>query len=249
MKLSMRFLQIFPALLLALSFAPALYCQTKKAPAKRKPTPTIQIAPVEEKKQELCALTIADSPVLRGLKLGMTMDEVRAVLPPSRIGLSDDLNPTLRSVGGTTYHFYSEEFYFRPEPLEEFKGIDSIYLGTYESRVYSISVSYTEKYAGTIDEFVTRMSEKLSLPKLWFNPDFSRNSAKETFYVNDNRITIERSLPHSSLSMRRLDCSEVQITVSKDSTVTVRLIDKATEKKVYQLHEEQEKKKKENFKL
>ncbi len=115
-----------------------------------------------DQQQSNCALTKAVAPVLNGLRLGMTPDEVLALFPGSKA--DDKLRP---DVNIAETKFGNSSFIVRPslyETKENFKGIRQITFAFLDSRVSSINIGYEGPAYPHVDQFVTRFVEGTSLP-------------------------------------------------------------------------------------
>jgi hypothetical protein len=82
-----------------------------------------------------CTLEVGEAPSIRGIKLGMTVSEVKGLYPnikepskPDEIGISTVLySPSIIQA-----------------PIEKLKGIDSLFLLFFKGKLYDIDVSYKE---------------------------------------------------------------------------------------------------------
>ena len=121
--------------------------QTNNASAQEKPT---------------CQLTLAGAPDIKGLRLGMTTDEVLALFPGSK----EDAE--LRaSLSRPPSQFGASSFVIRPdryESKEKYNGINQITFTLLDGRVYNLSVGYTGPEYSHVDKFVTKFIEGTSLP-------------------------------------------------------------------------------------
>ena len=124
--------------------------------------PSEQPATSTEQSNTNCSLTIAAAPVLYGLKLGMTPDEVLALFPGSK----DD--PEVKSkLLLPPSQFGVSELLIRPakfESKEKFAGINHIIFGLLDGRVSSFTVGYSGPAYPHVDQFVTKFVEGTNLP-------------------------------------------------------------------------------------
>src|ERR1044072_1587967 len=109
-----------------------------------------------------CALTMAAAPVLNGLKLGLTPDEVLALFPGSKddAELSSRLSKPASPLGVSN-------FVIRPDKYgskEKFTGINQIALNFLDGRVSSFSIGYNGPEHSHVDKFVTTFVEGTNLP-------------------------------------------------------------------------------------
>lgn len=127
--------------------------------------------------QAPCTLTLKDAPALRGIQLGMTVEDVSALLGET-ITLTDELTqiytkrekneiPTVyKTIDVGVKEFKTEKF-----KSGNFEGVNSIDLSFYKGSLYSIRIQYSGKYTRwkDVNEFAEYLSEKLSLPKESWN--------------------------------------------------------------------------------
>lgn len=110
-----------------------------------------------------CRLTAAQAPQVRGLRLGMSLNEFLAFFPENRPDIQYQLvrfeNPQNYGVNGLNLD----------QPIkfagDAFKGISGI-RGTFvDKRLRSFDLSYENTRWATIDEFIDKLGEFFSLPK------------------------------------------------------------------------------------
>jgi hypothetical protein len=116
----------------------------------------VQSAPAQctKKLSELPA-----APELLGFRLGMTREQVKALVPQTSFGHTDDFG-----VSKTTINPY-----FDPSiDKTKFEGVRSISLDLLDDRLTSLWIGFDEDFkAGTIDEFVKLISQSLQLSGNW----------------------------------------------------------------------------------
>lgn len=109
-----------------------------------------------------CSLTLAQSPAIRGLKLGMGVEEVLRQFP----GSSDE--PHIRnalSMADKEFGIARFAVSARPQASESrFAGINGLSFEFMDSRLSSLWVQYAGPEWRSIDEFISRLSEPLNLP-------------------------------------------------------------------------------------
>ncbi|MEK6304032.1 MAG: hypothetical protein AABO41_25295 [Acidobacteriota bacterium] len=114
-----------------------------------------------------CTLTEATAPTVRGLKLGMTTQQVVDLFPAviKRREMKDDIEKA--KAGG------SEVVYLAFEPAgdgggDRFAGVASVVTGLQKNKVVDFSVTYVGPTWSSIDEWVARLAEAFKLPNaLW----------------------------------------------------------------------------------
>src|SRR5688572_32238349 len=105
-----------------------------------------------------CTRTIAEMPAapeLLGFKLGMTKEQIKAHVPQTEFGRTDDFG-----VSKTTINPY-----FDPKiDKTKFEGVRSISLDLLDQKLTSLWIGYDENFkAKTTDEFVKLLSQSLQL--------------------------------------------------------------------------------------
>src|SRR6266478_4656524 len=121
--------------------------QTNNASAQEKPT---------------CQLTLAGAPDIKGLRLGMTTDEVLALFPGSK----DDAE-VRTSLSRPPSQFSVSSFLIRPEKYEskgKFAGVNQITFTLLDGRVSTFSVGYNGPEYSHVDKFVVKAVEGTNLP-------------------------------------------------------------------------------------
>lgn len=109
-----------------------------------------------------CSLTLAQAPAIRGLKLGMDVEEVLRQFP----GSSDE--PHIRnaiSMADKEFGVVRFAVPTRPHASESrFAGITGLSFEFLDSRLSSLWVQYAGPEWRSVDEFISRLSEPLNLP-------------------------------------------------------------------------------------
>jgi hypothetical protein len=130
------------------------------------PTETYPIAQgqtaTDEGVEPACKMTLAQAPVMNGIKLGMTREQVLALFPGSREDkeLRASLNSPASPNGETTFMIrpglYGSKSKFARVPQITFKLLDG--------RVYSFNVGYDGPEWAHVDEFIEKLSAATKLP-------------------------------------------------------------------------------------
>jgi len=121
--------------------------QTSNAGAQEKPT---------------CQLTLARGPDIKGLRLGMTTDEVLALFPGSKedAEIRSDLSRPPSQFGVSS-------FLIRPEKYgskDKFAGVNQITFTLLDGRVSNFTVGYNGPEYSHVDKFVAKFVEGTTLP-------------------------------------------------------------------------------------
>ena len=140
--------------------------------------PTFGQTPNQSPGQSNCVTTI-QSPAVRGIRLGMTAEEVFALFPGSS-ERPENKNAILSAEQPPNYGIASLSFQpsTYPSPVKErFAAIDSVFIRLFDGRVTEIRVEYAGPNShprgpawNNVDDFIAKLSESFALPgaKLWF---------------------------------------------------------------------------------
>jgi hypothetical protein len=112
--------------------------------------------------QANCTLSIAQAPVVSGVKLGMTPEQVLALFPGSR-----EDKEVSGSLARPASKFGVSTFMIRPERYAskaKFAGVSQISFTLFDGRVSTYNVGYTGPEWKHVDEFVTKFAEATKLP-------------------------------------------------------------------------------------
>jgi hypothetical protein len=107
-----------------------------------------------------CKLTMANAPAIRGLRLGMTIDQALAVFPGAQA--DSDLKAML-----ARDYFGSQTAYVDPANYEskgEFVGVNTIHFSFLDGRLTSFSILYKGPEWNSDEQFAAKVAEALSLP-------------------------------------------------------------------------------------
>lgn len=102
---------------------------------------------------------IPAAPELLGFRLGMTKEEIKAHIPQTHFGRTDDFG-----VSKTTINPH-----FDPKiDKAKFEGVRSISLDLLDQKLTSLWIGYDENFkAKTVEEFVKLITQSLQLPATW----------------------------------------------------------------------------------
>jgi hypothetical protein len=109
-----------------------------------------------------CQLTLAGAPDIKGLRLGMTPEQVLALFP----GSSEDAE-IRASLAAPPSKFGTSSFLVRPEKYESkdrFAGVNQITFTLLDGRVSTFSVGYNGPEYPHVDKFVAKFIEGTNLP-------------------------------------------------------------------------------------
>jgi hypothetical protein len=114
--------------------------------------------------QPKCPATEADSPSVRGLRLGMTVEQVVALFPAAikRKQVKDAVEKAKAAKTSETVRIS-----FNPATdsgNQQFAAVDAVSVSTYKGRVVDFSVQYVGPAWNSIDEWIGKLSEAFNLP-------------------------------------------------------------------------------------
>lgn len=118
--------------------------------------------------QSRCNMTEATAPVVRGVRLGMTAQELLSLFPGSseRAEIKEAFDKAKPSSGNETMHLHFEPEIYSTK--ENFKQVDQILAIIHKGRVASFTVVYDGPPYGptwrSADEWVAKLSEGFRLP-------------------------------------------------------------------------------------
>ena len=158
------------------SFYWVILKRSKSHPLFGTPAPEVLTpAPLPLTQKLKCKLTQAQAPAIRGLRLGMTGDELFAIFPANGREEFDRVQQLKCAELHPNYGYAS--FQFTPSNYatkDRFMGVDSLTLGLFDRKVVYISASYsnTPKFdcAGQLMEIITR---QFGLPEFKTWPDYN----------------------------------------------------------------------------
>ena len=118
--------------------------------------------------QEKCAKTLAESPSVLGLKLGMSYQELSTALGPTA-----KVKPS-KSGEGSIFLSYAEQ----PAPAN-LKDVRAMYIRMFESKAYQIEVFYQENQRDAKVEAVTaQLSQTFGLPSAAWTVKYNKAAMK-----------------------------------------------------------------------
>lgn len=120
---------------------------------------------IHQAAQSDCALSAANSPTVRGIRLGMTLQQVLALFPGSskRQEIRSALDRAKAAAGNEAVYLL---FYPATDGGgERLAGVDSILVGVYKDQVVDFSVSYVGPTWNTVDDWIEKLAETLGLPR------------------------------------------------------------------------------------
>jgi len=114
-----------------------------------------------------CSIKLDQAPSLRGIKLGMSLNQVLDLIPGSREdkNVTDFLEAARRGHPAASYEKRSLDFQASSYPsLPMFNNLRHITVQTFDDRVTHISVGYDYPPWERVDDFVVKVAESLNLP-------------------------------------------------------------------------------------
>lgn len=125
-------------------------------------TLTIALAAAASAQESKCSLKLAELPAiseLRGFRLGMTIEQVKARLPKVQLRPADEF-------GFTSLNIFPD--YEPGIDKTTFEGVRTISLEFIDGHVSSLWIGYDKSFKWqTLDEFTPAMTNALKLPNVW----------------------------------------------------------------------------------
>ncbi|MDQ3917491.1 MAG: hypothetical protein M3348_03365 [Acidobacteriota bacterium] len=141
--------------------------------------------------QAACTLTVDKAPSIRGLRLGMTLGEVKSFAP--------DIRVTDLGFGESTATLNLLD---KADPAR-FKGVNAVFLHFVDERVTDLSVLYDPSVNWeSTSQFVAKVSEALKLPPAWEGGD-SQTMACDGFKITAQPNNISLGIPDADKVVRR----------------------------------------------
>jgi hypothetical protein len=124
-----------------------------------------------------CSIKLDQAPSLRGIKLGMSLNQVLDLIPGSREdrNVTNFLEAARRGHPDASYQKISFTFSADSyQSLPRFNNLHGITVQTFDDQVTDISVQYAYPPWERVDDFVAKVAESLNLPgvKEWEQDGF-----------------------------------------------------------------------------
>jgi hypothetical protein len=163
----MKFFFLVICLTIAVSIACSGYRSSgsptvPSSPPSEQPSTAAVPSASDSQETTACKLTLGELPAFKGLKLGMTTEEVLAVFPGSKV--DEELRPQLSQPAG---RFGTSNFIIKPPKYpnkENFAGISQIAFSLLDGRVYTFTFSHLGPEYAHVDKFVEKVVEGTNLP-------------------------------------------------------------------------------------
>ena len=127
------------------------------------PSPSVEPNTTSNPEQSsTCALTKAAAPVTEGLKLGMTPEQVLAILPGSKddAEVKSSLARPASPLGVADFTVHADKL----QPKEKFANISHFTFSLLDGHVSTINIGYNGPAYSNVDEFVSKFVQGTSLP-------------------------------------------------------------------------------------
>lgn len=155
--------------------------------------------------QTRCSLTEATSPSIRGLRLGMSTQELLALFPGSVKSWAKEPKEIREAREKALDPNGNLPFWLVFDPTtdaarDQFASVDSVSVGVYKGRVTDFSLAYSGTEWNNIDQWVAKVSESLRLPgrQAWVTgPSEAPNKV-----LNCSGIEIEAAIQGGGSSIR-----------------------------------------------
>jgi hypothetical protein len=161
----MRYSRLLPVIFFSLCFAAAAHAQ----------------------QSQVCTLNVEHAPELRGFRLGMTADQVKARVPGIQIN-KQEFGASFANLASVDFHSLDAVAY---------RGINDISFSFLDDRLVRFTVNYQSVPWKTAGQFAAKVSESLKLPDAWRDGgNFSEVLTCAGFDVianaNTNTITLNK---------------------------------------------------------
>lgn len=192
------------------SFYKVILKRSKSNPLFGTPTPDSP-KPAPPPQGPKCKMTLAQAPAIRGLRLGMTSDEVFAVFPTNEQEEFNRAQMLKKAELAPQYGFTT--FSFPPSAYatkERFMGINSISVGMFDRKVVSITARYfNAPQFDRPDQLIEIISKQFGLPeyKDWpgYNPEVRNPSlACEGFTLSLNGYSYDFSITLTDATFQKI---------------------------------------------
>lgn len=119
-------------------------------------------ADIDSESKSNCSLTSAAAPVLEGLRVGMSADEVLASLPGGKDDpdVKSQLTRPVSPLGVSEFSVRADKL----QPKEKFANISHFTFTLLDGHVSSINIGYSGPAYTDVDEFVTKFVKGTNLP-------------------------------------------------------------------------------------
>ena len=169
-------------------------------------TPARPQAPVQPQNTSKCSLTPAQAPAIRGIRLGMSTEEIVSLFPGS--SQRPEIKTALESSEGYPhYGLATLDFQLLTYPTvakDRFAGINGVSVTLFDGRVAELRVNYAgldSRPRGpvwpNVDDFIAKLSEAYALPAArdW------RQVAQDYKVLECSGLNIEATVPIGSGSV------------------------------------------------
>jgi hypothetical protein len=197
-------MKLFLALLL-LAFGVCIACASKSTSSQTpksatplpSPTPTPSTDAVVSDKLP-CSLVMHQAPVLNGLRLGMTPEQVLALFPGSKgdAGLQATLSRPKGPFGTSNFAIQPDKY----ESKEKFAGVRQITLKLLDDHVSNLRIGYNGPEYSHVDKFVAKFSEGTSLPADGWEPYVGMDNNLKILKCKDFEIQLFTGGPGGNLN-------------------------------------------------
>ena len=164
--------------------------------------------PSQPAPQSQCGLTEATSPSVRGIRLGMSSENLVALFPGStkRRELRDAVDRVKSAGGGETVRLSFDPA--TDASGDSFAGVSSVSAGLHNGRVTDFTIGYVGPTWRNVDEWIAKLSESLTLPgaRKWVvGPSETPNKV-----LTCNGIEIEAAIQGGGSSIRVRNTEQVK---------------------------------------
>jgi len=170
LKLSITNLVLHWSVILTVLIAVSIACSTSKSAPSPQPPAENRLASQSSTPQNMssvkattpCALKISEAPVIRGLKLGMTPEEILALFPGSKEDTA--LRTALSAPPG---RFGNSSFLITPSKYgsaANYKEVSRLNFSLLDGRVSNFTINYVDRQSPNVDKLIEKFGEDKNLP-------------------------------------------------------------------------------------
>jgi len=149
----------------------------------------------EPEKAPQCDLTLAQAPVIRGLSLGMSVEDVFATFPGGNYDV--EINRLLNAKDNLGLARFTIQLDKYPVVKDRFSGINWITFGLFDRKVVEIKINYQLHYQAnwSQEQLVAKFIESLKLPgpEKWTNGSTLNCKGFQVYISNSDFLLTEKS--------------------------------------------------------
>jgi hypothetical protein len=155
--------------------------------------------PLNDKYDGRCTLKLPQSPEVRGLRLGMTLDQLKARFPNLYIPPVNDFDHRIRNINIDEAEIKAGKKSVWANSGLDLEGLRGLSIHLFNDRIWSIYLHYEDAPRLTNYQFRSQLSQSLHLPEWGIDMDLECFDFRVTAYGDEREG--EPSLSHPTLSL------------------------------------------------